>query len=203
MSIVGTLCFPHDDFDVINDTAAFFEAIAEIQPSVFFGPPSAYERIYHHFREMKKHTSGVSRLILDWSNGALKTKHLKDQSSRAAPVRKLSQVRHSLAKNAVCKKYKEQLGFKDKTVFLCRGSPLAPEVLKYLAGFDILVHEMFGQTENCGLLSANIPKRYIKLGSTGKAVPGVKIKVNERNDEVLKTPLPENGFSPEIGEVRV
>ena len=58
---------------------------------------------------MKKHTSGVSRLILDWSNGALKTKHLKDQSSRAAPVRKLSQVRHSLAKNAVCKKYKEQL----------------------------------------------------------------------------------------------
>ena len=109
---------------------------------------------------MKKHTSGVSRLILDWSNGALKTKHLKDQSSRAAPVRKLSQVRHSLAKNAVCKKYKEQLGFSDRTVFLCRGSPLAPEVLKYLAGFDILVHEMFGQSENCGLLSANIPKRY-------------------------------------------
>ena len=109
---------------------------------------------------MKKHTSGVSRLILDWSNGALKTKHLKDQSSRAAPVRKLSQVRHSLAKNAVCKKYKEQLGFSDRTVFLCRGSPLAPDVLKYLAGFDILVHEMFGQSENCGLLSANIPKRY-------------------------------------------
>ena len=77
----------------------------------------------------------------------MKTKHLKDQSSRAAPVRKLSQVRHSIAKNAVCKKYKEQLGFGDKTVFLCRGSPLAPEVLKYLAGFDILgqAHHMFSR----------------------------------------------------------
>ena len=86
-------------------------------------------------------------MILDWSNGALKTKHLKDQSTRAAPVRKLSQVRHSIAKNAVCKKYKEQLGFGDKTVFLCRGSPLAPEVLKYLAGFDILgqVHHMYSR----------------------------------------------------------
>ena len=145
---------------------------------------------------------GVSRLILDWSNGALKTKHLKDQSTRAAPVRKLSQVRHSIAKNAVCKKYKEQLGFSDKTVFLCRGSPLAPEVLKYLAGFDILVHEMFGQSENCGLLSANIPKRYIKLGTTGKAVPGVKTKITERNDEIMKTPMLEGGFSPEIGGVR-
>ena len=101
---------------------------------------------------------GVSRLILDWSNGALKTKHLKDQSSRAAPVRKLSQVRHSIAKNAVCKKYKEQLGFGDKTVFLCRGSPLAPEVLKYLAGFDILgqVHHMFSRILK--------PRNYVIMG---------------------------------------
>ena len=135
MSIVGTLCFYEEEqTDILSDNFAFFEAISEIKPTVFFGPPSAYERIYHHFREMKKHTSGVSRLILDWSNGALKTKHLKNQSSRAAPVRKLSQVRHSVAKNAVCKKYKEQLGFSSRTVFLCRGSPLAQEVLKYLAG---------------------------------------------------------------------
>ena len=33
------------------------------------------------------------------------------------------------------------------------------QVFKYLAGFDIVVHEMFGQSENCGLLTANIPKR--------------------------------------------
>ena len=59
-----------------------------------------------------------------------------------------------MAKNAVCKKYKEQLGFSSRTVFLCRGSPLAQDVLKYLAGFDILVHEMFGQSENCGLFSS-------------------------------------------------
>ena len=62
---------------------------------------------------------------------------------------------------------------------------------------------MFGQSENCGLLSANIPKRYIKLGSTGKAVPGVKTKIIvNKEEEVLKTPMLEGGFSPEIGEVR-
>ena len=66
---------------------------------------------------------------------------------------------------------------------------------------SLLVHEMFGQSENCGLLSANIPKRYIKLGSTGKAVPGVKTKIIERNDEVLKTPMLDGGFAPEIGGV--
>ena len=62
MSIVGTLSFPGEDMDVNNDTSHFFEAISEIQPTVFFGPPSAFERIYHHFREMKKHTSGTYNL---------------------------------------------------------------------------------------------------------------------------------------------
>ncbi len=77
---------------------------------------------------MKRHTSGVQRLILDWSNGALRSKNLQSQSRRA-PVRKLSQVRNSLAKNAVGKKYKEQqMGFTNRTVFLCRGAPLAQEV---------------------------------------------------------------------------
>ena len=66
---------------------------------------------------------------------------------------------------------------------------------------SLLVHEMFGQSENCGLLSANIPKRYIKLGTCGKAVPGVKTKIIERNDEVLKTPMLDGGFAPEIGGV--
>jgi hypothetical protein len=36
---------------------------------------------------------------------------------------------------------------------------MAAAVLKSLAGYDILVHETFGQAENCGLIAANIPKR--------------------------------------------
>lgn len=199
MSIVGTLCFPDEEVDVLTDTSAFFDALADIQPTVFFGPPAAFERIYHRFRDMKRHTSGMQRLILDWSNSALKDKHLQDHSRRRSPARKLSQIQTSLAKNAVCKKYKELIGFAPRTVFLCRGSPLAREVLKYLAGFDIVVHETFGQTENCGLLSANIPKRYIKLGSTGKAVPGVKTRILSTAD--IKTPMIEGGANPDIGEL--
>ncbi len=61
---------------------------------------------------------------------------------------------------------------------------------------------MFGQTENCGLLSANVPKRYIKLGTTGKAVPGVKTKIAQPpEDGIPQTPMLEGGITPDIGEV--
>merc|ERR1711981_1171976 len=38
MSIVGTLCFPGEDSD---GASSFFENIADIQPTVFFGAPAA------------------------------------------------------------------------------------------------------------------------------------------------------------------
>ncbi len=50
-------------------------------------------------------------------------------------------------------------------------------MLKFLAGFDMVVHESVGRPESCGLLTANIPKRYCKVGTAGKPVSGVKTKV--------------------------
>ena len=62
------------------------------------------------------------------------------------PPRKMSQIRDSLAKNAVTRRYKEFLGFTNKTTFLTRGrEAVTPEILQYLSGFDILVHQTYGQ----------------------------------------------------------
>ena len=66
---------------------------------------------------------------------------------------------HFLPSYSFLSRYKESLGFTARTVFLTKGDPMAREVLKFLSGFDIVVHESFGQAENCGLLTANIPKR--------------------------------------------
>ena len=52
-----------------------------------------------------------------------------------------------------------------KCFFTSFKQPSLLQVFKYLAGFDIVVHEMFGQSENCGLLTANIPKRYFDIFS--------------------------------------
>ena len=87
------------------------------------------------------------------------------------------------------KKYKEFLGFTSKTTFLSKGrEAICPEVLQYLSGFDILVHQTYGQIEACtGIVSANVPKRFCKMGTSGKAIPGIKTKV-DKSDDVL-TPM--------------
>ncbi len=37
----------------MTDTPAFFEALADVQPTVFFATPHIYEKIYHKLREAR------------------------------------------------------------------------------------------------------------------------------------------------------
>ena len=104
--------------------------------------------------------SGLQKLFLDWSNSTVRSKHVKGRVPNAADSSStLSKWQTAMAKNTVCKRRKEALGFGPRTVFLSGGDPMSQEILKFLAGYDIVIHESFGQPENCGLLTANIPKR--------------------------------------------
>ena len=78
------------------------------------------------------------------SNSTVRAKHFGVQSL-SAPAKRVAQLQTTVAKNTVCKRYKESMGFTARTVFLSRGDPMSEEILRFLAGYDMLVHESFGQ----------------------------------------------------------
>ena len=82
--------------------------------------------------------------LIPRSNSTVRAKHFGVQSL-SAPAKRVAQLQTTVAKNTVCKKYKESMGFTSRTVFLSRGDPMSEEVLRFLAGYDMLVHESFGQ----------------------------------------------------------
>ncbi len=60
-------------------------------------------------------------------------------------------------------------------------APSNLEVLKYLKSVDIPVLELYGMSENTGPHSTNVPGAW-KLGSVGKALPGVKTKIDQPDE---------------------
>ena len=45
---------------------AFYDAIAEVQPTVFFGTPAVYESLYYRLKELRRTMSGLQRMFLNW-----------------------------------------------------------------------------------------------------------------------------------------
>ena len=126
---------------------------------------------------MRRALSGIQKSIVDWSRNRV----WGQQQDCILPNTdtKLGNIQHSIAKNTVCKKYKESLGLGSKTIFICRGGALPDRVLHFLSSFDIVVHSAYGQSECCSLLTANIPKRFCKFSSVGKPGPGVRMRLGE------------------------
>ena len=109
---------------------------------MLYGPPVIFERIFHKLVMMRKSVSGLQKFFIDWSSQQVREKH---GDCVTPDVERRVGVQSAIAKNTVCKKYKESMGFTSRTVFLSRGDPMSDEILRFLAGYDILVHESFGQ----------------------------------------------------------
>ena len=78
---------------------------------------------------------------------------------------------------------RDYLGLPSKTVLLCReGHSLQPSVHHYLSTCGLTVHTTFGLPETSGLLTANIPKRFCKLGTAGKQLPGLSLSLQQRKE---------------------
>ena len=45
---------------------AFYDAIVEVQPTVFFGTPAVYESLYYRLKELRRTMSGLQRMFLNW-----------------------------------------------------------------------------------------------------------------------------------------
>ncbi|UCZ52380.1 acetate--CoA ligase [Bacillus shivajii] len=76
------------------------------------------------------------------------------------------------------------------------GEPLNPEVIHWAyESFNVRIHDTWWMTETGGHLIVNFPSQKIKLGSMGRAFPGVTVAILDENNE----PLPAN----EIGKLAI
>ena len=83
---------------------------------------------------------------------------------------------------------RDYLGLPGKTVLLCReGHCLQSSVHHYLSTCGLTVHTTFGLPETSGLLTANIPKRFCKLGTVGKQLPGLSLSLQQRKEAETET----------------
>ena len=83
---------------------------------------------------------------------------------------------------------RDYLGLPGKTVLLCReGHSLQSSVHHYLSTCGLTVHTTFGLPQTSGLLTANIPKRFCKLGTVGKQLPGLSLNLKRRKEAEAET----------------
>jgi len=86
--------------------------------------------------------------------------------------------------NIVKKKIKQKLGLSRMIHPITAAAPIPPELKKWYADLGLHLREVYGMTETTGLTLIT-PKGNKKIGTVGKPVRGIQVKIDEETQEIL------------------
>jgi len=151
----------------------------EVQPDVLTSVPLLLEKIYNNILIKGSELSGFKKKIFQWALDLTAVYRLDQKNGTWYNLKKF------IADKLVYSKWRAALGGK-LNLIICGGAALQPRLLKAFWTAGIRVLEGYGLTETSPLISNN-HYNYYKLGTVGKILNGVEVKIADDGEVLCKS----------------
>ncbi len=156
----------------------------EVKPTIIVAVPRVYEKVYNQVQH-KMH--GVKGALFKWAltvGAANRETILRGETPTS--------LSWKLANALVFSKVREGLGGRAR-IFVSGGAPLGREIAAWYADIGIRIHEGYGLTETSPVIALNNPI-YHRLGTVGKTVSNVEIKIAPDGELLVRGPSVFKGY---------
>jgi long-chain acyl-CoA synthetase len=157
--------------------------LGEVRPHVFVSVPRLYEKVMAKAQENAASGSAVKRKIFEWAVGV--GREAIDYRVKGQHPPGFLGIKLGLADKLVFSKLRARLGGRF-VMALSGGAPLAREVAEFFWGAGLPIYEGYGLSETSPVISANLPES--KLGTVGRPIPGVEVKIAEDGEILARGP---------------
>ncbi len=147
--------------------------LAEVQPTLLFAVPRIFNRIYRGLQQRMAEEGGIRKMLFD---AALANEAERRRLAEQKQSSFLVELKHALFDRLVFAQVRARFGGKLKYAF-SGGAAISRDVAQFIDDLGIMVYEGYGLTESSPIATANWPGMR-KLGSVGKPIPGVSIKID-------------------------
>ena len=162
----------------------------EVRPHCFASVPRVYDKIHARIFQNLENQSPTKQKIFQWALGVGRERLALREKRR--PVPGGLAFKYRIADKLVFSKIKARLGGRFQFC-MSGGAPLSKDVAEFFWAAGVEVYEGYGLTETSPVLTCNRPDAW-KLGSVGKAIPGVSIRISEDGEVLAKGPNIMRGY---------
>ena len=148
--------------------------IKEVQPTLFFGVPRIWEKFHAGVSAKLSQAKGTKKKLVTWAMKVSRERMALLNAGETPGI--LLRAQYALASKLVFSKLKPAIGLGKARVCVTGAAPISKEVLEFFSSLDIAVLEVYGQSEDTGPTSFNIPGK-TRYGSVGPILPGVDVKI--------------------------
>ncbi|MER6005515.1 AMP-dependent synthetase/ligase [Nonomuraea angiospora] len=174
-----------------TDLTNLGKTLGQVRPMMFFGVPRVWEKM-------------MARLLAVLATQPEEQQAAVRQAMRAGAAyveagqygRTITpeiQAAYEQADASLLSIIRGMIGF-DRAEWTATGAaPLPAEVQHFYAGLGLKVIDVYGMTETTGAFTGNSPSCY-RLGTVGRAEPGVEIRIAEDGEILTRSPLNTRGY---------
>ena len=175
------------------DMAQLAQAMAEVRPDIFVGVPRVHEKIRQQV--ILKATGFPKSAVYRWALSVGRA-HRAETLAGTQPAA----LSWKIADRLVFSKVRAGMGGKAEE-FISGGAPLGRELAEWYADIGIPVHEGYGLTETSPVIAVNTPEAH-KLGTVGKPLPNVEVRIAEDGEVLVRGPSIFKGYWNRAEETR-
>jgi long-chain acyl-CoA synthetase len=172
----------------------FAEEIAKLKdcliiarPTIFLAVPRVWEKFRNALEARLEEATGLKKGVVDFSRKRLlEAGHVVVREGEEG-LGRLQKLQYRAANQLFADKLKGALGLDRLKVAVTGAAPISLDVLEFFLSVGIIIHEVYGQSEDNGPTTFNYPlpgKR--KLGSAGIPFPGVQVKIADDGEILVR-----------------
>jgi long-chain acyl-CoA synthetase len=165
--------------------------LKEVQPTVVFGVPRIWEKFYEGVTKKLAEAKGFKKTIADWAGGVGRAYHAARNEGRSPGL--LLELQYKLAHRLVFSKVRPALGLGRARMCITGAAPISARILEFFTGLDVVIREVYGQSEDCGPTSFNRIGR-TRFGTVGPAFPGVEVTIADDGEILVRGPNVFQGY---------
>lgn len=159
--------------------------LKEVRPTIFFGVPRIWEKLHAGISGKLAEATGAKAKIAAWAMDVGRA--VSAHKMQGKPLPPLLAAQHRIADRLLFSKVKHAIGLDHARMCVSGAAPVAKEVLELFASLDLVVQEVYGQSEDTGPTSYNRPGM-VKLGTVGPVFPGVEVKIAADGEILVRGP---------------
>ena len=157
--------------------------LREVQPTVVFGVPRIWEKFHAGVSAKLGQATGAKKRLVAWTRKV--ASQVTALRNRGKEPGGLLALQYKLVDRLVLSKLKAAIGLSRARMCITGAAPLALDVIEFFASLDIVLYEVYGQSEDSGPTSFNVPGR-TRFGSVGAAIPGVDVRIADDGEIMVR-----------------
>ncbi|MGE5453176.1 MAG: AMP-dependent synthetase/ligase [Acidobacteriota bacterium] len=166
--------------------------LKEVRPTIFFGVPRVWEKMHAAIEAKLDAATGIKAVLAKWAMNVSRQWHAAVLEGKAPGA--VSSLKKGLANALVLNKVKAAIGLDQAHMMATGAAPISAEMLRFFTGLDMVIREVYGQSESCGATTLSIIGA-TKLGAVGRAMEGAEIRIAQDGEILVRGPHVFKGYA--------